>query len=85
MLNLDLPKKNGLFITGTDTGVGKTLIAGRIAQVLRQRHLTKSGKYYYGKAERDERFFLWMRSQPKDDVRQAWERADKNKVRPVKK
>ncbi|MEN8126449.1 MAG: dethiobiotin synthase [Planctomycetota bacterium] len=35
MLNLSLPKKNGLFITGTDTGVGKTLIAGGIAAVLR--------------------------------------------------
>ncbi|RKY11125.1 MAG: dethiobiotin synthase [Planctomycetota bacterium] len=35
MLNLNLPKKNGLFITGTDTGVGKTLVAGGIAAVLR--------------------------------------------------
>jgi dethiobiotin synthetase len=35
MLDLNLPKKNGLFITGTDTGVGKTLIAGGIAAVLR--------------------------------------------------
>ena len=34
MLNLNLPKKNGLFITGTDTGVGKTLITGGIAAVL---------------------------------------------------
>lgn len=39
MLNLNLPKKNGLFITGTDTGVGKTLIAGGIAAVLRQQGL----------------------------------------------
>ncbi|MHC4881405.1 MAG: dethiobiotin synthase [Planctomycetota bacterium] len=39
MLNLDLPKKNGLFITGTDTGVGKTLVAGGIARVLRERGL----------------------------------------------
>ena len=39
MLNLNLPKKNGLFITGTDTGVGKTLIAGGIAHVLRQQGL----------------------------------------------
>lgn len=29
-----LPKHKGLFITGTDTGVGKTLIAGGIASVL---------------------------------------------------
>lgn len=39
MLDLNLPKKDGLFITGTDTGVGKTLIAGGIAAVLRQRGL----------------------------------------------
>lgn len=36
MLNLNLPKKKGLFITGTDTGVGKTLVAGGIAFVLRE-------------------------------------------------
>jgi dethiobiotin synthetase len=35
VLNLNLPKKNGLFITGTDTGVGKTLITGGIAAMLR--------------------------------------------------
>jgi len=34
-----LPKKAGLFITGTDTGVGKTLIAGGIAHVLAQQGL----------------------------------------------
>jgi dethiobiotin synthetase len=33
-INLNLPKKNGLFITGTDTGVGKTLIAGCLARIL---------------------------------------------------
>jgi len=33
-INLNLPKKNGLFITGTGTGVGKTLIAGAIAKIL---------------------------------------------------
>ena len=33
-LNLNLPKVNGLFITGTDTGVGKTLVAGAIARIL---------------------------------------------------
>lgn len=33
-INLNLPKKPGLFITGTDTGVGKTLIAGAIAGIL---------------------------------------------------
>lgn len=32
-INLGLPKKAGLFITGTDTGVGKTLIAGAIAKI----------------------------------------------------
>jgi len=33
-INLSLPKKNGLFITGSDTRVGKTLIAGAIAKIL---------------------------------------------------
>jgi dethiobiotin synthetase len=33
-INLNLPKKPGLFITGTDTAVGKTLIAGAIAKIL---------------------------------------------------
>jgi dethiobiotin synthetase len=33
-INLNLPKKAGLFVTGTDTGVGKTLIAGAIAKIL---------------------------------------------------
>jgi dethiobiotin synthetase len=33
-IDLKLPKKAGLFITGTDTGVGKTLIAGGIARIL---------------------------------------------------
>jgi dethiobiotin synthetase len=34
-----LPKHKGLFITGTDTGVGKTLIAGGIAHILAQQGL----------------------------------------------
>jgi dethiobiotin synthetase len=33
-LNLSLPSKPGLFIAGTDTGAGKTLIAGAIARIL---------------------------------------------------
>ncbi len=33
-LNMGLPRANGVFITGTDTGVGKTLISGGIAKVL---------------------------------------------------
>lgn len=33
MSELNLPKARGLFVTGTDTGVGKTLIAGAIAQL----------------------------------------------------
>jgi len=41
-----------------------------------------NGKYvnsghYYGKVERHESFVLWMRSQPKDDIRTRWEAADK--------
>ncbi len=38
-LEMNLPKVSGLFITGTDTGVGKTVVAGGIANVLhRQGH-----------------------------------------------
>lgn len=33
-LHLNLPKANGLFITATDTGVGKTLVAGAIEKLL---------------------------------------------------
>jgi len=33
-IDLNLPKKNGLFIAGTEAGVGKTLIAGAIAKML---------------------------------------------------
>jgi dethiobiotin synthetase len=33
-INLKLPKKSGLFITGTDTSVGKTVIAGAVARIL---------------------------------------------------
>jgi dethiobiotin synthetase len=38
-INLNLPKKPGLFVTGTDTGVGKTLIAGAIARILTDKGL----------------------------------------------
>ncbi len=38
-INLNLPKNAGLFITGTDTGVGKTLIAGAIAKILSDKDL----------------------------------------------
>jgi dethiobiotin synthetase len=38
-INLNLPKKSGLFITGTDTGAGKTLIAGAIAKILTDKGL----------------------------------------------
>ncbi len=33
-IDLNLPKKSGLFIAGTGAGVGKTLIAGAIAKIL---------------------------------------------------
>ena len=36
-MNLKFPKHKGLFITATDTGVGKTLIAGAIAKILSQK------------------------------------------------
>ena len=35
----EIPKHRGMFITGTDTGVGKTLIAGAIAKVLANQDL----------------------------------------------
>jgi len=38
-IELNLPKTNGLFITGTDTGVGKTVIAGAIAKILTDHNL----------------------------------------------
>ena len=38
-INLNLAKKAGLFITGTDTGVGKTLIAGAITRILTDKGL----------------------------------------------
>ncbi|MDD5326785.1 MAG: dethiobiotin synthase [Phycisphaerae bacterium] len=38
-INLNLPKKAGLFVTGTDTGTGKTLIAGAIAKILADKGL----------------------------------------------
>ena len=38
-INLNLPKRKGLFVTGTDTGVGKTLIAGAIAKILSDKGL----------------------------------------------
>jgi len=38
-IDLQLPKKPGLFITGTDTAVGKTLIAGCLAKILTDKGL----------------------------------------------
>jgi dethiobiotin synthetase len=38
-LSLNLPRKPGFFITGTDTGVGKTLITGAIAHLLAEQGL----------------------------------------------
>ena len=31
---------------------------------------------YYARADRDESFFLWHRSQQKDNIRESWEKAD---------
>jgi dethiobiotin synthetase len=41
-INLNLSEKPGLFITGTDTGVGKTLIAGAIAKILTEKEVKVS-------------------------------------------
>jgi dethiobiotin synthetase len=38
-IDLNLPKKSGLFITGTGAGVGKTLLAGAIAKILTDNRL----------------------------------------------
>ncbi|UCE98559.1 MAG: dethiobiotin synthase [Planctomycetota bacterium] len=38
-INLNLPKKAGLFVTGTDAGVGKTLVAGATAKILTRQGL----------------------------------------------
>ena len=38
-INLNLPKKPGLFITATDTAAGKTVIAGAIARILADKGL----------------------------------------------
>jgi hypothetical protein len=31
---------------------------------------------YYARSDRDESFFLWHRSQQKDNIRESWEKAD---------
>lgn len=51
-------------------GMAKLLI------VVYRRGEIVSSNHYYGKAERDESFILWKRSQPKDDIRKEWEKAD---------
>ncbi|MHC5073308.1 MAG: AAA family ATPase, partial [Planctomycetota bacterium] len=38
-INLDLPTKPGLFIIGTEAGVGKTVIAGAIARILAEKNV----------------------------------------------
>jgi len=38
-INLNLPKKSGLFIAGTDIAVGKTVMAGAIAKILTDKGL----------------------------------------------
>jgi dethiobiotin synthetase len=38
-INLNLPKKPGLFITATDTAAGKTVVAGAIARILADKGL----------------------------------------------
>jgi dethiobiotin synthetase len=37
-MKMELPKAKGFFITGTDTEVGKTVVAGGIAKILSQDH-----------------------------------------------
>jgi len=52
------------------TGIVKLLI------FLHEKGKFVASAHYYAKADRDETFLLWWRSQKKDDVREGWERAD---------
>jgi dethiobiotin synthetase len=67
-INLNLPKKAGLFVTGTDTGVGKTLIAGAIAKILTRKGLkvgvfkpiaTGCKRMWDGLVSSDTEFLAW--------------------------
>lgn len=60
-----------LWKTVEQNGIIKLLV------VVRSKEGAVSSEYYYGKAERDETFLLWMRSQKKDDIRKGWEEADR--------
>ena len=59
-----------LFRTVEQTGIMKFLIFvhanGRFVSL----------DQYYARADRDESFLLWHRSQQKDDIRESWEKAD---------
>jgi hypothetical protein len=59
-----------VFRTAEQTGIMKFLIfvhaKGRFVAL----------NQYYAKADREESFFLWFRSQQKDEIRESWEKAD---------
>ena len=46
-INLQLPKKPGLLIMGTDIGVGKTFVAGTIAKLFRGLNLDTGSVFIY--------------------------------------
>ncbi len=56
--------------------VGQNGIIKLLIVVRSKAGAVRSG-HYYGKAERNETFLLWMRSQKKDDIRKGWEEADR--------
>ncbi len=67
-INLNLPKKAGLFITGTEAGAGKTLVAGAVARILTDKGLkvgvfkpvsTGCHRTWEGLAGSDTEFLAW--------------------------
>ncbi|MHC5075045.1 MAG: dethiobiotin synthase [Planctomycetota bacterium] len=67
-INLDLPTKPGLFIIGTEAGVGKTVIAGAIARILAEKNVkvgvfkpiaTGGIRSWDGIVSKDSKFLAW--------------------------
>lgn len=59
-----------LYRTTEQTGIIKLLI------FVHRKGKFVAANHYYAKADRDETFILWWRSQRHDDVREGWEKAD---------
>jgi len=56
-------------------GIEQTAISKLLVFVYSHGRLVTTGRYY-GKAERDENSLLWFKFQRRDDIRQAWQKAD---------